>query len=157
MAHLINLSEHKPLKSSSSKFGFDVKFTTKQYHLVHNRNMFGNEDSIQLLATNDATKSKAKFPAVKMNLQTNRPPNLVQLHDGRFEDINKEPKILSTVKKVKQIDFDKYQRKGRHECLINGDNDVSMQKYQIKEDIVKPRTNQGNISLSKQTDWSQLI
>lgn len=45
--------------------------------------------------------TSSKLPAVKMNLQTNRPPNLVQLHDARFEEINKEPKILSTVKKVK--------------------------------------------------------
>ena len=79
--------------------GYDIQFSTKEYHLVRNRNLYGNEDSIQLLPTN-TSNSVTKLPQVKMNLQTNRPPNLAQLHDARFEAINREPKILSTVKRV---------------------------------------------------------
>ena len=67
-----------------------------------------------------------------MNLQTNRPPNLVQLHDARFEEINKDPNILSTVKKVtSNINFDKMVRKDRHEYMINKNCDVSMQAYKV--------------------------
>ena len=63
-----------------------------------------------------------------MNLQTNRPPNLVQLHDARFEEINKEPKNLSNIKKtaVTNIEFDKMSKQKRHECLINADSNVGM-------------------------------
>ena len=74
-----------------------------------------------------------------MNLQTNRPPNLGQVHDARFESINKDPKILSKVKKIPQISFEKMNCKNRHEGLINEDCVVGMQRYQIKDDFIKKR------------------
>ena len=89
-----------------------------------------------------------------MNLQTNRPPNLAQLHDGRFETFNREPKILSTVKKAPQVDFKKQLTKERHECLIEPSGDVGMQSYQIKDDLVKHRATKGHVQMSKHTDWS---
>lgn len=92
----LNLSDHKV---DRSEFCYDVAYATKNYHLVRNRNVFDNEDSIMLLS-NDIS-APTKLPSIKMHLQTNRPPNLARLHDARFEEINKEPKILSTVKKVK--------------------------------------------------------
>ena len=91
-----------------------------------------------------------------MNLQTNRPPNLAQLHDARFESFNRDPKILSTVKKISQIDFDKFNKKERHECLINRDSGIGMQKYQISESVVKKRPDVGNLSLSKNISWNQV-
>lgn len=91
-----------------------------------------------------------------MNLQTNRPPNLAQLHDARFETFNKEPKILSSVKKVSQIDFNNYDRKERHKCLVNVDSDIGMQKYQINESVIKKRTDLGNMSMNRHVNWSQV-
>ena len=70
------------------------------YHLVRNRSIYGTEESLQIMP-NVSKSTSTTLPRVKMNLQTNRPPNLAQLHDARFEDFNKEPKILSTIKRVK--------------------------------------------------------
>ena len=126
---LINLNQGSPRKNKQTKtLGYEVTYGTKNYHLVRNRNFFGNEDSIELVP-NRSTISESRLPRVKMNLQTNRPPNLAQLHDARFETFNKEPKILSSVKKVSQIDFNNYDRKERHKCLVNVDSDIGMQKY----------------------------
>ena len=41
--------------------------------------------------------------------------------------------------------------------MINGSGDLSMQKYQVKEDVVKKRTAVGNVSYDKQYVWQQLI
>lgn len=41
--------------------------------------------------------------------------------------------------------------------MINVSGDVSMQKYQIKEDVVKKKSSVGAIRFDKQYDWSQLI
>lgn len=92
----LNLSDHKV---DRSEFGYEVTYATKNYHLVRNRNLYDGEDSIMLLS--NEVSAPSKLPSIKMHLQTNRPPNMAQLHDARFEEINKEPKILSTVKKVK--------------------------------------------------------
>lgn len=118
--------------------------------------MFGNEDSIELVP-NRSTISESRLPRVKMNLQTNRPPNLAQLHDARFETFDKEPKILSSVKKVSQIDFDNYDRQDRHKCLVNVAGDIGMQKYNINESVIKKRTDLGNMSMNRQVNYSQIV
>ena len=81
---------------------------------------------------------------------------MAQLHDARFEEINKEPKILSTIKKVKQIDFDKYGSQERHECLINTSGDLSMQKYQVNDSVISKRTGIGAPDISKTKAWDEL-
>lgn len=110
-----------------------------------------------MIMPNRLTTSVMKLPSVKMNLQTNRPPNLAQAHDSRFEMINKDPNILSTCKKVPQVDFDKMGKHERFNCLINKDNTVSMQRYEVKDDITKKRTNLGNIAIDKQLSWGQIV
>ena len=75
------------------------------YHLVRNRNLYGNEDSIQLMP--NTSQIPKKLPSVKMNLQTNRSPNMVNLHDSRLKEFNKDPQVLSSTKRVAQIDFNK--------------------------------------------------
>lgn len=92
--------------NQAKKLGYEVAYKTNNYHLVRNRNFYGNEDGIQLLP-NYVPKMPTKLPSVKMNLQIDRPPNLAQLHDARFEESNKDPTGVSTHKKVKQIDFNK--------------------------------------------------
>jgi len=137
------------------KFPYEIAYATKKYHLVRNRNTDG-DDSIQLLP-NSTTTLEHRLPRVKMDLQTNRPPNLAQLHDARFETINRDPKILTNVRKVASIDFNKQDRTERHQCLINDNNEISMQKYQVKDDVLKKRATAGNISLDKQLNWSQIL
>lgn len=41
--------------------------------------------------------------------------------------------------------------------MINVSGDVSMQKYEIKEDVVKKKSSLGAVRFDKQYDWSQLI
>ena len=135
---------------------YHCEYQTKKYHIVRDRNLYDEGDSIQIVANNIYVK--AKLPSVKMNLQTNRPPNRVQLHDARFEDIDKEPKILSTVKKQKMTNFDLQGKLDvRHHCMINKDSEIGMQKYQINESITKKRSQFGNVDMSKHYDWEKLV
>ncbi len=49
------------------KLGYEVAYGTKNYHLVRNKDLFGGEDSIELVP-NKATTSDTRLPRVKMNL-----------------------------------------------------------------------------------------
>lgn len=109
-----------------------------------------------MLPNRSAATVDTKLPRVYMNLQTNRPPNLGQAHDARFESFNKEPDILSKVRKVPQVNLNKMERVDRHKCLINQDSHVSMQRYHISEELVKKRPAMG-VSISKQLNWNQIV
>ena len=100
---LIDLYDNQSQRAPSN-FGYEVELSTKQYHVVRNKALFGKEDSIEIVPNNVSLTQK-KLPAVRMNLQTNRPLNMNQLNDARFENINKEPSILSTVKRPHQVNF----------------------------------------------------
>ena len=45
-SHLKALSDYRSASKTNSNFGYAVKFSTKEYHLVRNRNLWGHEDSI---------------------------------------------------------------------------------------------------------------
>jgi len=68
--------------------------------------------------------------------------------------INKDPAILSKVRKVPQVNIKTLEKAPRHKCLINKDNSVSMQRYNINEDLVKKRPAMGNVSFDKQLSWN---
>lgn len=57
---------------------------------------------------------------------------------------------------MKQIDFNKQTKQERHECLINVAGDVSMQKYNINDSILKKRI-LGTNSIAKQKNWDELV
>ena len=149
----IKLSRYN--KTRSDDFGYEIAYQTKMYHLVRNRNLYGNEDSIQLMP--NTSQIPKKLPSVKMNLQTNRSPNMVNLHDSRLKEFNKDPQVLSSTKRVAQIDFNKQNNRVRCDFLVdNRKSDLSPQRYIIKEDIVKPRVDFGSIDMDKQFDWNKL-
>jgi len=107
---------------SAGKFGYDVVLATNEYHLVRNRrSKYNNEDSMMILP-NRSISVEGKLPRFKMNLQTNRPPNLVSLNEARLLNINRDPAILSSVKKVPTTDFRKQGKPMRHKCMINNTN-----------------------------------
>ena len=92
---------------NKSEFSYKVEYTSKQYHMVRHKynSQYGVDDQIELLP--NSSKIPVKLPNVKMHLQSDRPPNLARAHDARFENINKDPKILSKVKSPPTIDFEK--------------------------------------------------
>lgn len=64
---MLNLSDKKMQKNlSKGEFGYDVAFATKKYHLVRHRNLYGNEDGVQLLL--NEVSSPTRLPSVKMHL-----------------------------------------------------------------------------------------
>ena len=154
-ASFAEIAESAPI-FAVDKFSYDVVFATSQYHLVRNRkNKWNREDSLTILP-NRSTVSDTKLPRVKMNLQTNRPPNLVQLSEARLLNINEDPKVLSSIKKVPQVDFKKQVRGSRSKCLINHDNSIGMQRYNVKDDYFKKRI-AGVENFDKQLDYNQIM
>lgn len=92
-----------------------------------------------------------------MHLQSDRKPNMARAHEARFDNINKEPSIYSKSKRTQpHVQFDKMLKKERHECLINPNSDLSMQRYLIKESLTK-KNNSKLLALDKQISWEKLV
>ena len=85
-----------------------------------------------------------------MHLQSDRPPNLAQAHDARFENINKDPKILSKVKYPPTIDFEKVEPRDTSETLINKNTVCHM--YNLNESQIKKRSNMSFVDFAKMKD-----
>lgn len=144
------LKQLKKQRWNKNDFKYKVEFTSKQYHLVRNKHAseFGVDDKLELLP--NTSKIPVKLPNVKMHLQPDRPPNLANAHDARFENINRDPTILSKVRKPSTVDFEKLPKRETSETLVNKNAVAHM--YQINEKHVKKRTNFSFVDISKQKD-----
>ena len=109
---------------------------------------FGVDDQIELLP--NSNKIPIKLPNVKMHLQPDRPPNLARAHDARFENINRDPKILSKVKSPPTIDFGKIPERDTSNTLINKNTVCHM--YSINDSQVKKRSNITFVDIGKMKD-----
>ena len=97
--------QKKMHSAHKKKQGYQVIYESKDYQIVKNRSIQGEEDTIQIVKSNQ--RIPVKLPNVKMHLQSDRKPNMANAHEARFDNINKEPSIYSKSKKQPKIDFDK--------------------------------------------------
>ena len=130
-------------------FGYDVKYASKHYHVVQNRRNGQHSECSMMLLPNRSTTSESHLPRVKMNLQTNRPPNLAQAHDARFEVIDKNPSMLTTHRRVPTLNFSKQHRLACHQHLINESSHNLMQRYSPNESLVTKRASIGVLDINK--------
>ena len=96
----VNDLAHKRNKipESKSALGYNVVYESKNYQIIRNRPLHGEEDSLEIVKSN--YRIPQKLPNVKMFLQSDRKPNMSNAHDARFDNINKEPSIYSKSKKT---------------------------------------------------------
>ena len=85
-----------------------------------------------------------------MHLQPERPPNLARAHDARFENINRDPTILSKVRSPPIVDFGKVPVRDTSHTLINKNTVCHM--YSINDSQVKKRSNMSFVDISKMKD-----
>jgi hypothetical protein len=86
---------------------------------------------------------------IPMHKQMDRLPNLSQAHDERFENINKSPGVLSTVKRAPQvISFDKQKPRG-DESMVNH---KTVFKYSTGVDTLTTKRRDISISMDKCLD-----
>lgn len=81
---------------------------------------------------------------------------MANAHEGRFDNINKEPSIFSKSKKNPEINFDKMNKQARHKCLVNADSEVSMQKYIINTNLTNKKT-PSLVSIDKMINWDKVV
>ena len=53
---------------SPSNYGYEVELSTKQYHVVRNKALFGKEDSIEVVP-NQVSLTQKKLPAVRTTIE----------------------------------------------------------------------------------------
>ena len=75
-------------------------------------------------------------------------PNLSRAHDERFENINKSPEILSTVKRTAQVNFGIQKPRG-DDYVINKN---SQFQYSTGTDILTTKRRDSSISMNKSLD-----
>ena len=85
-----------------------------------------------------------------MHLQPERPPNLARAHDARFENINRDPTILSKVRSPPIVDFGKVPVRDTSHTLINKNTVCHM--YSINDSQVKKRSNMSLVDIGKMKD-----
>ena len=80
-------------------------------------------------------------------MQSDRKPNMSQAHDGRFENINKDPAIYSRTKRASEIDLSKLSKRETSECLIR--KDFGQNFYDPNLNATKSRVDIGLIELKR--------
>jgi hypothetical protein len=134
--------------SSSERFGYKVAYESEQYHIVRNKALYGNENSITILPNKEASGIPIKLANVQMHLQSNRPPNLAQAHDRRFENINRDPSIFSKTRKSSTIDLQRLPKRETSFSLIK--RDIAQNFYDVKDTQVKQKSALGSLEMKKQ-------
>ena len=89
-----------------------------------------------------------------MHLQQDRPPNLAQAHDARFENINKDPVIFSKTKKQTTIEFDKKPPRDTASTLIRKDT-IGPNNYTLNDSTIKKRSDFSFVDIAKQSSPKQ--
>lgn len=143
-----DLAELGKARWNRDRFAYRCEFASQQYHLVRHKydSEHGRDDQIELLP-NDS-KIPIKLPNVKMHLQPDRPPNLARAHDARFENINRDPKILSKTKVTPTISFDKLPRRETSTALIN--RNTVLHSYNPDDGRLRKRTDFSFVNIAKQ-------
>ena len=118
-----------------------MAFESERYHIVRNQ-------SQQLeVVPNQSTEISQKLPAIHLDLQTQRKPNYGQVHDARFEVINRDPAIYSRTKNYAVVNFDKLPCRDTSVSLIR--RDIGQNFYEVKDSLIKYK-------VTGIDDWSRI-